>query len=157
MDVDTTMEKKAEKKTEETIPFEDNSFVYTVNIKLVGVFWVLMLFLKIICLDEEWMSFLLFTALLLICIFPFFFITKETFMFKIQGSKTDDKVQTRSSTIPSPTSSVSGQEIHISERKFFPWKELPVADRPQFIKEMQLEAKKEQKSNHSTSSEDSSS
>ena len=65
MDLDKIMEGKKEKKTE-----------YMVNLKMVGALWTLMLFLKVLCQDEEWGSFLMFTALLLLFILTFF-NTKE--------------------------------------------------------------------------------
>ena len=76
MDVERIMEGKKGTKTEYIIPYKDSGIGYMVNLKVVGVLWTLMLFLKVLCQDEEWGFFLMFTALLLLFILPFF-ITKE--------------------------------------------------------------------------------
>ena len=67
---------KKEKKTEYITPYKDSGIGYIVNLKVLGVLWTLMLFLKVLCHDEEWSFFLMFTALLLLFLLPFF-ITKE--------------------------------------------------------------------------------
>ena len=76
MDVDKIMVGKKEKKTEYITPYKDSGIGCIVNLKVLGVLWTLMLFLKVLCQDEEWSFFLMFTALLLLFILPFF-ITKE--------------------------------------------------------------------------------
>jgi hypothetical protein len=61
-------EEKVVMKTEYIIPYQDSGIGNKVNLKVVGVIWVILLLLKIICKDEEWGFFLMFTALLLLFI-----------------------------------------------------------------------------------------
>ena len=62
--------------TEYIIPYQDNGIGNMVNLKVVGVFWVIMLLLKIFDQDNEWGFFLMFSTLLLFFTLPFF-ISKE--------------------------------------------------------------------------------
>eukprot|EP00091_Calanus_sinicus_P010046 TRINITY_DN23369_c0_g1_i1.p1 TRINITY_DN23369_c0_g1~~TRINITY_DN23369_c0_g1_i1.p1 ORF type:complete len:103 (-),score=41.06 TRINITY_DN23369_c0_g1_i1:201-509(-) len=77
MDIaETVKEEKVVKKTEYILPYQDSGIGNMVNLRVVGIIWIILLLLKIICKDEEWGFFLMFTSLLLLFILPFF-ITKE--------------------------------------------------------------------------------
>ena len=60
------MEEKVERKTEYIIPYQDSGIGNKINLKVVGVIWAILFLLKIICKDEDWAFFLMFTALLLL-------------------------------------------------------------------------------------------
>ena len=96
-------EKKVVKKTEYIIPYQDSGIGNMVNLRVVGVIWAILLLLKIICKDEEWGFFLMFTALLLLFILPFF-ITKEVFIKETNVDSSSSSTTTLELSSP-PTSS----------------------------------------------------
>ena len=53
------------------IPYQDNGIGNMINLKVVGVFWVIMLLLMIFTQDNEWGFFLMYSTLLLFTL-PFF-------------------------------------------------------------------------------------
>jgi len=130
--MDINKKNKTIKKTEYIVPYQDNGIGNKINLKVIGAIWFIVLLLKIICQDEEWGFFLMFSALLLLFILPFF-ITMEVDEIEIieaeeQKVVTDviARTETSSTTLklptpPSSTSSDSSSTPESSEKGEIPF------------------------------------